>query len=74
METDPPVRTNTSTQTVTSVMVGVNAIVASCLAIYFLLISGALVIWNLCDPALRTGHIPRKTWRLHRYLALRYER
>ena len=51
-----------------------NALIASCLAVYFLLVPGLSVALNLCDPALRTGAIPREAWRLHRYLAPpRYE-
>ena len=55
-------------------MVYVNALTASCLAVYFLLIPGLMVTRNLCDPALKNGGIPREAWRLHRRLAPRYER
>ena len=51
-----------------------NALIVLCLAIYFLFIPGLLVMRNLGDPELRTGDIPREAWRLHRYLAPRYER
>ena len=55
-------------------MVRANAAIAAALALWFLLIPGLLVLRNLSDPALRNGGIPREAWRLHRYLAPRYER
>ena len=51
-----------------------NVTIAVVLALYFLLIPGIMVSRNLCDPAIRTGEIPREAWRLHRYLTPRYER
>ncbi len=55
------------------VMVYGNVAIAVVLATYFLLIPGIMVSRNLCDPAIRTGDIPREAWRLHGYLTPRYE-
>ncbi len=51
-----------------------NAVMLIGAALWFFLIPGALLTWDLTDPALRqpTG-IPRAAWRVHKHLTPRYE-
>ena len=48
-----------------------NLVVAVVLAVYFLIVPGFLVVWNVADPAMREPGIPRMAWRLHRDLTPR---
>lgn len=51
----------------------INSIIVIFLTSYFFLIPGLMVVSNICDPALKEGEIPAEAWRLHKYLAPRYE-
>jgi hypothetical protein len=51
-----------------------NALIVTFLTFYFFLIPGFIVIRNISDPALEEGEIPAEAWRLHKYLAPRYEK
>ena len=48
------------------------AVVVAAIAIYFFLVPGVMVVFNLCDPALRVPGISRQAWWLHRTLAPRF--
>jgi hypothetical protein len=52
-----------------------NAVILIGAAVWFFLIPGAILTWDLTDPALRqpTG-IPRAAWRVHQHLTPRYEK
>jgi hypothetical protein len=52
---------------------GLFVVVALGIAVYFLFIPALIAIHDLRDPALRTGEIPRSTWRLLRRLTPKYE-
>ena len=56
-----------------SLMIHGGALVACAVVAWFFFIPAFLVIRNLRDPAIRTGEIPNEAWRLHRYLAPKYE-
>jgi hypothetical protein len=51
-----------------------NAVMLIGMALWYFLIPGAILTWDLTDPALRqpTG-IPRAAWRVHKHLTSRYE-
>lgn len=49
------------------------SIIVALLTCYFFMIPGFMVIRNISDPALKEGEIPAEAWRLHKYLAPRYE-
>jgi hypothetical protein len=53
----------------------INNLILAALAIYWLLIPGVLMFWDLSDARLRQPcDIPRVAWRVHRALTPRYER
>ncbi len=52
----------------------VNAGIAIAAALWFFLLPGTILIWDLTDPALRQpSGIPRVAWRVHQRLTPRYE-
>jgi hypothetical protein len=52
-----------------------NALILMGGALWFLLMPGALLTWDLTDPALRNPvGIPRAAWRVHQSLSPRYEK
>ncbi len=53
----------------------VNAAIMIGVAVWFFILPGAILTWDLGDPALRQPvGIPRAAWRVHRHLTPRYER
>jgi hypothetical protein len=63
-----------ATSIVTRAMRYGSTAVAGFVLLYLFVIPGFLVVHRLRDPALRNGTIPAEAWRLHQYLAPRYER
>ncbi|MEI7881343.1 MAG: hypothetical protein WCI95_10755 [bacterium] len=53
----------------------INAVIIIGAAVWFFILPGAILTWDLTDPALRqpTG-IPRAAWRVHKHLTPRYEK
>jgi hypothetical protein len=51
-----------------------NAGVMILIALFFLLLPGAIVIHELSDPNTRSAGIPRSAWELHKTLSPQYER
>ncbi|MCX5643513.1 MAG: hypothetical protein NTZ17_02335 [Phycisphaerae bacterium] len=52
----------------------VNAAIAVSLSLYLFLVPAAILIWDLRDPGLRDGQIPRCALRWHRSLSPKYEK
>ncbi len=57
-----------------AICVYVNTLGALALSLYFFVLPVVLVVRDLGDPALRSGGIPRCTFRWHRALSPRYEK
>ena len=53
----------------------VNALILAGLTLYWFLLPGVILLWDLSDSRLRhPSGIPRAAWRVHRALTPRYER
>ena len=50
-----------------------NCAVQLILAVYFFIIPSVMVIYDVTDPALKNGEIPRVAWRVHKAITPRYE-
>lgn len=52
----------------------INAFIFVALILYFLIIPGIIIVWNLRDPGLRREAIPRIAFRCHESLSPKYEK
>jgi hypothetical protein len=57
-----------------AVCVWVNAILAVALSLYVFVIPAGELVWDLRDPGLRSGQVPRFAFRWHRALSPKYEK
>jgi hypothetical protein len=56
-----------------AVCVYANTAIAVALSLYFFLIPAGELLWDLRDPGLRGGQVPRFAFRWHRALSPKYE-
>jgi hypothetical protein len=52
----------------------VNVAIAVALSLYLFIIPAAMLVWDLRDPGLRGGQVPRCAFRWHKALSPKYER